>query len=246
MAFLQSVSESTGVASFFQSLTDKEASGNGSGRVPFEFTCSMWDELATASPPIVMSVNPTSVQFKQAKRTSSRKTIGGTVFFHWSDAKGRNLDLLTLTISGQTGAISGLGATSSIQTETTRFYTAGTGRGTSAADTRAIKNAQNWARLYNLTALPMIDVDTLKPNIFEIRYRSNLIPHFSFYGFFNEVLSFNDDAANPFSKFYTMSFTVTHTSPDIFELRNFIANIDASIINRSSGATEGGGTGNIA
>lgn len=242
MAFLQSVSESAGVASFFQSLTDKEAKANGTGRVPFEFTCSLWEEIETAQNPIIMTVNPSSVAFKQPKRTSSRKTIGGTVFFHWSDRKGRNLDILTLTISGQTGVISGLGATSSIQQETTRFYTT-SGSKQSTIDTKAVKNAQNWARLYNLTALPMIDPNTMKPNIFEIRYKSNLIPHFSFFGFYNEVLTFTDDAAQPFSKNYTMSFTVTRTSPDIYELRNFIANIDASLINRASTATAGDNTG---
>jgi hypothetical protein len=185
--------------------------------------------------PIIMSVNPNSVKFTQAKRTSTaRMTVGGTTFFHWADRKGRNLNPLILTISGETGPMSGLGKTFNLQKLTSLIQSNG------KVDERALKHAQNFARFYTLTTQPMIDPDTFKPNVFTIQYKSLVFPDVTFRGFWNSVLEFTDDAANPFSKKYQASFTVTGVSPDITVLENLIGLIDTDLATRQSGTLTAG------
>lgn len=228
---LRQVSEVTGVASFFNSLIDREAQG-GTKRVAFELSCSRW--RANNIPSISMSMNPQSVSFDQAKRTTERNTIGGKCFFHWADSKGRNLDLLKLTLSGETGALSGLGKNAGTQRETTTFKLG------NAPDPRAQLNARNWARFYALTADPQTDPDTYQQNVFEITYKSLLIPYVKFFGFFTTVLKFTDDAQNPFSKKWNVAFTVTGTDPDLTQLNTqgnpiaLMGQVDASQTQASS------------
>ena len=180
--------------------------------------------------PIQMSINPSGVKFSQSKRISTpRKTIGGTTFFHWADKKGRNLDPLVLSLSGETGPISGLGNTVEQQKSTTLITTGGN------VDPRALKHAQNWARFYTLTAQPAIDPITFRPNVWIIHYKSLLFPDVTFRGFFNSVLDFADEASAPFSKKWSVGFTVTGVSPDILALENLIGKINVDIATRSAG-----------
>lgn len=188
-------------------------------------------------PAIQMSVNPTSVKFSQSKRISTpRKTIGGTTYFHWSDSKGRNLDLLTLTISGETGAMSGLGNTAALQSLTSVIKSNG------KLDPKAAKNAQNWAAFYTLTTQPAIDPTTLKRNIWTIQYRSMLFPNINMRGFFLNVLDFSDSALEPFSKKYTALFVVTKVNPDITLLQNLFVQAGQSAQTAQAIATAPVGT----
>jgi len=226
----QVVDQVIDTANIFTALINKKLPARQAGqRDSWEFDSSYSQEKFI--PAIKMSVNPNSASFSQTKRTSTgKKTIGGTTFFHWADKTGRNLDPLVITFQGETGAISGLGATSQQQDNTSLIRVNGVTKGT-----RAELNGRNWARLYTLTAQPQINPETFKPTLWTIRYRSLLFPDVLFSGFFNNVLQFTDDAANPFSKKYSMVFTVTEeTSPNILELINLIGNFDPQMLSVGS------------
>lgn len=208
------------LADKFQALTAQgKAATRGRVRQPWVLSSSYSED--NNIPPIIMSLNPQQVKFTQTKRTSTaRKTIGGTTFFHWADRKGRNLDVLILTLSGETGPMSGLGKTFSLQ-QLTSILRLG-----NSVDPRALKHAQNWARFYTLTGQPQIDPITYKPNIFTIQYKSLMFPEVTFSGFWNSVLDFTDGASEPFSKKWSCSFTVTASDPDILTLENLIGTVN--------------------
>lgn len=219
------MAEQLSLADTFQALTRAGKANHNPARDAWVLTSSFSNAKGNPNNTVQMTINPNSVKFDQPKRISSaRRTIGGTTYFNWSDRKGRNLDNLTMTISGETGPISGLGKTSDLQKKTGLITTNGTFIGT-----RAQKNAQNWAKFYCLTAEPSIDPLTLKPNVWSIRYKSLLFPDVIFTGFFLEVLQFSDEAASPFSKRYTARFIVTGVSPDILTIQNLIGSVDVPI-----------------
>jgi len=226
------VAEEVTLAEKFQALTN---AGRGAtrGRVRQSWVLDSTyaqDNRTKAGGAIQMSLNPSSVKFSQSKRISTpRKTIGGTTYFHWADRNGRNLDQLILSLSGETGPISGLGSSAQLRESTALIKTNGT------IDARAKKHGENWARFYTLTAQPAIDPITFKPTVWTIQYKSLLFPSVTFRGFFNSVLDFTDDAANPFSKKWSVGFTVTGVSPNILELENLIAKVNADIATRSAG-----------
>ena len=198
------------------------------------FNSTYVDSKGVPTTPIQMSVNPSSATFTQSKRISTaRKTIGGTTYFKWADKKGRAVDNLIINFAGETGPVSGLGRTKTQQDETTIITVDG------AVQPRALKNGQNWARLYTLTAQPDINPLTFVPTVWTIRYKSLILPDVVFSGFFNSILQFSDEAASPLSKRYTMGFTVLAMSPDIFELRNLIGEINVDIDAKSSIVTTG-------
>jgi len=215
-------------AETFQALSAAAKKISNPTREAWEFW-STYSEIH-GTPPIKMSVNPNSVSWDQSKRISTaKKTIGGTTYFKWSDKTGRNLDPLILTISGETGPISGLGANGVTQSKTSIITLGGF-----AKNSRSFANGQNWAKLYTLTTQPEIDPVTFVPNIWEITYRSLLFPNIIFNGFFNQVLKFSDTAASPFSKQYSLSFTVTAVRPDILQLRNLIGSANDVNVLRGS------------
>src|SRR3990167_9157847 len=77
--------------------------GISTPRVPIVWQSAM--RARSNTPPLYMTINPQQVQFQQAKRIQRQDTIGGTTFFHFSNRRGQNNDLLTLQISGTTGNI---------------------------------------------------------------------------------------------------------------------------------------------
>lgn len=224
-------------ANVFQAITRAGQANKNPQREAWEFTSTYskaHPELIGPNPIIRMSINPNSVRFSQAKRISTaKKTIGGTTYFHWSDKTGRNLDPLILSISGETGPISGLGKDFGQQQKTSIITQDG------KIHPRALANAQNWARFYTLTAQPQIDPQTLERNIFTIKYRSLLFPEILFSGFYTSVLDFTDSAASPFSKVYSISFVVTGSSPDHLTLANLIGQINIDLQAKSTVVTSG-------
>lgn len=228
---LRSTFQTIGVDSFFNSLIDKEAQ-QGTTRIPFILTSTLWEQDNV--PPIQMSINPQVVSFRQSKRTTSRDTIGGKTFFHWADANGRNLDLLQLTLSGVTGVIAGIGDV--------------THRGNNKYnnDEKAIQNGRNFMRFYNLTTQPQL-LDNFSTNIFKISMSTVAIPvTIEFRGFYSNVLEFSEDANNPFSKSWSVGFTVTATKPAITELSSFGIQIDAQdLVDFVETEGTGSGSGSI-
>jgi hypothetical protein len=82
-----------------------------------------------------------------------------------------------------------------------------------------------WARLYELTRLPVLDRGTNSLNLSNIVYRSPFFPTpVVFYGFFNNVLEFSEVAEQPFMTEWSFSFIVQRTTPSLDYLTQYIAN----------------------
>lgn len=147
-------------------------------------------------PTIEMMVNPHTVKWDQPKRFTKRDTMGGSVFYHFSNEAGQNNDILTLQFQGNTGNIN-----------TTNLF-----------DTTAVAGdvkLRIWHELYALTREPVLLEGGVK-NEFFITYRTPLFPiPITFIGFFNSVLDFTENADSPLSREYSFGFTVTNTSPSL-------------------------------
>lgn len=155
-------------------------------------------------PVINMSVNPNSVTFSQPKRWTKKDTRNGSVYFHFTNTKGQNNDILTLSFKGNTGSIdlrASLDPTLASQ----------------GLDTGAFQKFMVWHNLYLLTREPMLLTDGAE-NVFSISYASKLFPEIIFNGFFNKVLEFEESAKRPNSQDYSFEFTVTSTIPDLDEV----------------------------
>ena len=72
-------------------------------RVPFIFTSDQ--RIKNRVPPVRMKMNPETVTFTQNKRITRRDTQSGAVFYHWTNAKGRNNDVINISFTGATGNI---------------------------------------------------------------------------------------------------------------------------------------------
>lgn len=204
------------------------AEGTAGPRIPMIFTCTMW--VDNGFPPIALRVNPHNVTFKQNKRITKRNTQGGTVYMHWSNDFGQNNDVLEMQFRGRTGNINlrrdpqaKKSAVGQALQDFANWLT-----GTSPEDADKYKNHGGaklftWARLYQLTRMPMVDVTTGKHNVFYIVYRSPLFPRpIQFRGFFNNVLDFSETAENPFLIEWSFTFVVQSTVPDLDVLSDYL------------------------
>jgi hypothetical protein len=162
---------------------------------------------------IEMAVNPNSISFKQPKRIVKRDTQEGSVFFHFSNSKGENNDILTMDFRGNTGNIDLRG---DITTQTSVFATQ------SGSNTLAAKKLAIWQNLWALTREPMLLSDGTQ-NEFLIIYSSVGIPiQISLIGHYNNVLEFSEVADKPFTRDYSMSFTVQEVVPPLEELPGLV------------------------
>ena len=163
---------------------------------------------------ISMSVNPKSIKWSQPKRIVKRDVQEGSIFYHFTNNKGENNDILKLSFSGNTGNIN-------IESDLTRDNDAQTGMSTGA-----IQKARTWFNLWNLTRERIL-LDDGKDNDFFIVYTSPIITYpITLIGFFDQVLDWVDAAEKPNSKDYTFSFTVKETSPPVDEL---LSNIQTEV-----------------
>jgi hypothetical protein len=145
---------------------------------------------------IPMALNPKSVKFSQPKRFTKKDTLNGSTFFHFTNSKGQNNDLMTISFVGNTGNLDYRSAV-----------------GTSSLD--AITKLRIWHNLYLLTREPMVLANGIE-NEFRITYASQLLPlTIDFIGFFTKVLDFSEVAEKPFSREYSMDFIVKRTDPDL-------------------------------
>lgn len=162
--------------------------------------------LYYSMPEIRMVINPKSVQFSQPKRWTKKDTRDGSVFFHFTNRKGQNNDILTMSFQGNTGNID-------LRNDLTLPREQGT---------PGLSKLKTWHNLYQLTREPMLLPDN-SLNAFTITYNSQLLPvPIKFTGFFNQVLEFTESADKPNSRDYSFEFTVTSTTPD---LDDYIAEI---------------------
>jgi len=160
---------------------------------------------------IEMLVNPSSIQWTQPKRVVPVNTQGGTVFFHFGDKDGRDNDILTLTFRGSTGNID-----------------------PRASDTLSNQKWLIWHNLYQLSREPVVLADGME-NIVTIDYSSSLFPGddentiLSFYGYFENVMSFTETAEKPNSRDYSFSFKVIKTQPDLNVVTGLLDALGASV-----------------
>lgn len=163
---------------------------------------------------VTMGINPNNVTFKQPKRFTKKDTREGSVFFHFTNEQGQNNDVLTIAFKGNTGNIDRRGSLSTADEDAEVFAPTGSGVA-SADDNGAVAKILAWHNLYLLTREPVVLAST-RENVQTITYISALFPRaFNFYGFYNNVLDFEEDARKPNSRNYSFEFTVTSTKPDL-------------------------------
>lgn len=164
-------------------------------------------------PTIAMAVNPNSIQFDQPKRWTKKDTMEGSVFFHFTNAKGQNNDILTIRFAGNTGNIDLRGSLGSSRPPTEREAQGASA--TTGPDTGALYKLLVWHNLYLLTREPMLLADG-SDNVVTIAFRSALFPvQMSVDGFFTKVLEFEEAANKPHSRNYSFEFTVQEAEPDL-------------------------------
>lgn len=168
---------------------------------------------------IVMAVNPNSVKFVQSKRITKKDTREGSVYFHFTNSKGQNNDILGLQFAGNTGNIDLRGSLGGLNTNGRATQTGANGEATAVGpDTGALYKLQVWQNLYLLTREPVLLADNME-NTWTLSYSSALFPvSVDFTGFFAKVLEFDETGAKPNSRNYSFEFTVTSTDPDLDEL----------------------------
>lgn len=175
---------------------------------------SLQIRLAAGEAVIQMAVNPNSISWRQAKRITKRDTQEGSVYYHFTNSKGENNDILVLDFRGNTGLIDKRG---DIDSNTGTFSTS------LGSSTGAVKKMTIWHDLWNLTREPILLEDGII-NEFLISYSSPIIPvEIELVGFFNEVMQWEDSAEKPFTKDYSFSFTVQDVVPPLDEIIDLIS-----------------------
>jgi hypothetical protein len=199
-------------------------------RVPFVFSSD--HRTRNDIDPVRMKMNPETVTFTQNKRITRRDTQSGAVFFHWTNAKGRNNDVINIAFSGSTGNINirtGMQRNSVVSKQTKRlrdFLKSQTKQ--EGLDVETLAGASkllNFWNLYSMTREPVIDPFSGIPNKSYFMYTSPILGNamITFIGYFDRVLEFTDDASNPFSKNYSFSFVATETMPSMDDIFRYIS-----------------------
>lgn len=165
---------------------------------------------------IEMAVNPNSISFRQPKRITKRDTQEGSVFFHFTNSKGENNDILTVDFRGNTGNLDIRG---DIATDRGLFSTQG------GFNTGANRKLAVWHNLWALTREAMLLDDNTR-NEFMIQYSSIGMPVEIFLiGHYSNVLEFSENADKPFTRDYSMSFTVQEIVPTLDDIASLIQEI---------------------
>ena len=190
-----------------------------------------------------MVINPNSVVWEQPKRWVKKDVRNGSVFFHFTNSKGQNNDVLTLRFSGNTGNIG------------TRSDLINPAEG-EPAQQGAFAKLRAWHNLYLLTREPILLSDQTV-NVQTITISSQLLPlPITFRGFYNRVLDLTESADQPNSRDYAFDFTVTGSNPDLDIMATLILDVlqdtpatgavQASSLFASDGSIDPTGEGNAA
>lgn len=162
-------------------------------------------QMDGAMPEIFLEINPKSVVPVQPKRFTRQDTMGGTDFHHFTDKKGYNNDVLTLSFAGNTGNI----AIDKNQDPEARD--------------RATKRISILHNLYQLTREPRLLLPAGTTNIISITFQSMAFPiPIQFDGFFPRVLDYALSAEKPNSVEWKFDFIVQATTPDLNTLTQTI------------------------
>ena len=191
--------------------TTTAGSPYSTSRVPIIWQSALND--SNGEPPLRMTINPQQIQFQQAKRIQKQDTIGGSIYFHFSNKYGQNNDILTLNLSGTTGNVD----PRAIQREIGMDLNAKTTR------TGAKDNLVAWLKFYKMTLDPIVDMATHTTNLVTMSYASALFQKkISFHGFFANVLQFSETAQEPFQRQWSVNFTVQNTDPPLDQMVSFV------------------------
>lgn len=190
---------------FNRMLFQEGAAANTGDRIPI-----LWESPLSRREgrSLRMVINPQAIEFAQPKRISVRDTIGGKVYHHWTDSRGRNNDILTLTIRGMTGNID----PRVLKDETTK-------EGKKSSRKSALGNLAKhlaWAKLYQLTADPIIDPLDNTVNTVTCTIQTVLLPFpIQFAGHFPAVMGFSDTVDTPWNKSWSLSLVVQSINPPL-------------------------------
>ena len=171
---------------------------------------------------IAMALNPKSVKFEQGKRITKKDVRTGSVFFHFANEAGQNLDILTIKFVGNTGNLD-------------RRATFD-GEGSPNAQQGALNKFVVWHNLYLLSREPQLLSDHTE-NTITISYMSPLFTrNIDFHGFFNEVIDFEENAEKPHSRDYNFSFTVESSTPPLDSILDVVTNaVGDSVVESADG-----------
>lgn len=211
----------------------KNPSGAQSGkiastqRLPLSPADSFYgSNINEVTPVVAMVINPKSIAFKQPKRWVEKKTLSGSRFYHFTNSKGQNNDILRIAFKGNTGNIDRRG--SSFQ-ESFQESSLPSVINNGQSDTGANDKIGTWHNLYLLSREPML-MSNGQENIFSIFYISPLLPLLiEFRGFFSTVLDFEENADKPGSRDYSFEFVVQETTPSLDDMLVSIGQILADI-----------------
>jgi hypothetical protein len=179
-----------------------------------------------------MKINPQTVTFSQAKRITRRDTQSGAVYQHWTNAKGRNNDVIQINFSGQTGNLNlrtGARQATVVNDQLKQFQewvkSVTQQEGLDVTNLSGAAKLVNFWNLYSITREPVVDPVSGQPNNFHIMYSSPVLGNamIDFIGFFDRVLEFTDDANDPFNKSYSFSFTATGSMPSMDHVYQYIS-----------------------
>lgn len=164
---------------------------------------------------VELPLNPRVVDFDLPKRFSRKNVRDGAVFFHFTNKKGQNNDLLTLRFEGSTGNID-------------------------PRTPEGIERHKRWLNLYVMSREPIRLADGAE-NVIHCLYSSRAFPFpLQFAGFFKSVLKFTETGAKPNSLDYSFEFQVTDTD----QLDEVLASFDDAVGTGGAlftAAGEGGG-----
>lgn len=148
-------------------------------------------------------INPLSIQWDQGKRISRRDVRNGSVFFHFTDDRGQDNDILKLKIRGHTGNVDLRGDAFPLP---------------ATQDTASLRKLAIFQNLYTLTREPRL-IPPRTVNTMTIRYTTKMFPAgITLFGFYESVISFEESADMPNAVEWSMEFTVQSTEPRLDEI----------------------------
>lgn len=148
---------------------------------------------------IRMLVNPSTMQIDRPKRIARLDTLGGTRWLHFTDKRGSNTDVMTISLAGSTGTIS-------------------VRDGQDEATVGLIKRRLLlWNNLYRLSLEPpyVPGLNGIIKNEIRLQVASQTFPMpFDFIGYFPNDIKWGEDGDRPNSVNYSIDFVVERTEPD--------------------------------
>ena len=152
---------------------------------------------------IRMLINPTRISIRQGKRIQENNTYAGKAYTFFLDKDGYANDPVKITFEGETGNIN---------------------PSMPGGDQKMLQYLQ----LHDLSAEPRVWVNTKANNAICVNHSfclmtSQAVPFgILFYGFFNEVMTIEDDSSKPNMKNWKLDFTAEYTYPNIAKMSKYL------------------------